>query len=486
MKKWKNVIIGTVIISIFGLCWTFLVPGIKTDKLEGDVEVYLIQPGTLWEESQELQVSNQIQKYKISDEQTVTKRELMEELKKIKYYRSVKAYKNTKNNIHKSSENETKELIVSFQYGGENKLVKITKEYIKIDNKCYKIWGDGEQHIKNILKKNTQEEENIFSFLPENKRIERIFLLDRWYLEQENINKITDLMQASRKMDIAPEDFESDVTAKEIMVVADGVPEFISYYEFGKVTYFITDYGVYALNNEKENYFRKFMKALPISTENPEEELQEYPCGIEKECVVLTREEMPEILPLEDFSVYENLKLLPEEIQKVLYEEGTFFEVYNQKEYTKNNFDGTHYMDLEPFEAPEWLEYMVFDFDHDGERELAVVLKPVSSGEGVEIFDVQEGKVYAYSVVYRGFLRPQTDGTVTGSSGASVSDQYYFEFDKNQVREKMIAQQDVQDYQIGTQKVSEDEYYKFLEERYWQTEIEIPWSSKTLDEVLLE
>lgn len=313
----------------------------------------------------------------------------------------------------------------------------------------------------------------------------------RWFSDEENISAIKKLLKDAEKTDLDPLTFEADAEGGLINGYVDKENIFFcAYYDMDGITYLVDDYGVYTLKHKKkykeEQYLQNFIKALPISTENPEEELQEYPCGIEKECVVLTREEMPEILPLEDFSVYENLNLLPEEIQKVLYEEGTFFEVYNQKEYTKNNFDGTHYMDLEPFEAPEWLEYMVFDFDHDGERELAVVLKPVSSGEGVEIFDVQEEKVYAYSVVYRGFLRPQTDGTVTGSSGASVNDQYYFEFDKNQVREKMIAQQDVQDYQIGTQKVSEDEYYKFLEERYWQTEIEIPWSSKTLDEVLFE
>lgn len=474
----RNAIIGIIAIVILGLCFIFWVPEINVDKLEGDVELYLLQPGISWKENQELQVSEQVQKYKISKEQTEIKRKLVEELKKIRFYRSVKTFTCNVDSTHEPLENNTEKLVVRFQSDNENTTVIITGNYVKFGNKYYKIFGGGGKYIKNILQKE-ETEENILEFVPANEKIEEMFAVDTRYYDQENISKIAEVMRKARKMDVEPEEFKADVIPKEIIVIADSAQEFISCYEFGKATYFVADYGVYALNNPKKNYFRKLIKALP--TPNPEDELKEYPCGMEEEYVAVTKEELPEVLPLEEASVYQDLKLLPQEIQNMLYNNGAFFEVYNQKEYTMDTFDGSHYMNLEPFERPDWLEYIVFDFDHDDEKELAVVLKSPSIAATVEIFDLQEETVYAYSVVYRGFLSPQTDGSVIGSSGASQNIQYYFEFNKNHVKNKIIDQQDVSEYQICTEKVSEEEYYQYVSDRYQNS---IPWSSDTLDAVL--
>ena len=338
-------------------------------------------------------------------------------------------------------------------------------------------------------------EENT-NIVPKNLKITQICLMDTesnpyWFSDEENINKIIHILEQAKKMDVDMPEIESSDEVGWITGYSDETDAtnafLYLYYEMNGITYLLDENDtVYVLKHKgkykkEEKYLEKLIETLPVPTPNPEDELKEYPCGMEEEYVAVTKEELPEVLPLEEASVYQDLKLLPQEIQNMLYNNGTFFEVYNQKEYTRDTFDGSHYMNLEPFERPDWLEYIVFDFDHDDEKELAVVLKSPSIAATVEIFDLQEEIVYAYPVVYRGFLRPQTDGSVTGSSGASQNIQYYFEFNKNHVKNKIIDQQDVSEYQICTEEVSEEEYYQYVSDRYQNG---IPWSSDTLDAVL--
>ena len=228
-----------------------------------------------------------------------------------------------------------------------------------------------------------------------------------------------------------------------------------------------------------------------IETEN-EEELEEYECGLIEEYVAAKEQEVEStISPAEEKEVYEDLGSLPQEIQDILYKNGSFYEVYNQKEYTRLTYDGSHYMTSAPVEVAEWGRHMVFDFDKDGEKELAVMMQESRAICFIEVFDMQEGQVYAYEIPYRGFTHVFTDGAIKGSSGAPCWSYRMLGFDANKMINKVIAYAHNDEYAIMEKQVTEDEMRDYTEGRYFDKELNyfnkeilIPWSTNQLDEIL--
>ena len=223
-----------------------------------------------------------------------------------------------------------------------------------------------------------------------------------------------------------------------------------------------------------------------VTEEAATEELpEEYECGLIVKYITASKEQEDVIAPeAEAREVYEDLKSLPVEIQKVLYENGSFYEVYDQREYTRLNYEGTHYKRSTPQELAMWGHYIVLDFDGDGEKELAVMMREDHSDCHVEVFDVQENKVYAYENSYRGFLNVNTNGTLFGSSGASRNDHYKLEFDGNVMTQEDIVGQRDDIWYLTDKTLNEEEYHAYIQKRYDDRNTWVEWSRKTIDETL--
>lgn len=73
-------------------------------------------------------------------------------------------------------------------------------------------------------------------------------------------------------------------------------------------------------------------------------------------------------------STQKDLEKLPQKIQKIFSDNQTFFDVEKGKEYDKNSFIKT--LTKEGY-RPQWAEFLVADWDNDGEYELAVYIKTV-------------------------------------------------------------------------------------------------------------
>ena len=229
-------------------------------------------------------------------------------------------------------------------------------------------------------------------------------------------------------------------------------------------------------------------KSNKVTEEAATEEIpEEYECGLIIKNITASKEQEDITAPeAEAREVYEDLKSLPVEIQKVLYENGSFYEVYNQREYTRLNYEGTHYKRSTPQELAMWGHYIVLDFDGDGEKELAVMMREDCPDCFVEVFDVQEDKVYAYENPYRGFLGIYTDGTLEGSSGASVGRYYMEKFDGNRLEKIAIAGQDADTWYVTDRILTEEEYDAYIQKRYGDRKTWVEWSRKTIDETLDE
>ena len=236
---------------------------------------------------------------------------------------------------------------------------------------------------------------------------------------------------------------------------------------------------------QKGNDIKESVEENISDTEIESEKYEWYECGLIIKDITAPEEQEDIIAPeAEAREVYEDLKSLPVEIQNVLYENGSFYEVYDQREYTRLDYEGTHYKRSTPQELAMWGHYIVLDFDGDGEKELAVMMREDHSDCHVEVFDVQENKVYAYENSYRGFLSVNTDGTLFGSSGASRNDYYKLEFDGNvMTQEDIVGQRDDVLYLID-KTLTEEEYDAYIQKRYGDRKTWVEWSGKTIDETL--
>lgn len=198
------------------------------------------------------------------------------------------------------------------------------------------------------------------------------------------------------------------------------------------------------------------------------------------------------ISPEEPVDKYTDLNILPQKIQDIIYSDGNFFDVESQQNYTKESLE---IKDYDNIWKTKWGEYIVFDFDDDGEQELVVRLEN-KNGDCVstKIFDKQEDMVYAYSFVYRAFLHVYKDGTIDSSSGADAFEYYKLKFNKNKKEETIIAESTSEKTDSGQymtvryvegKKVTEEELYSYINEKYARN-TEILWSPAALDSKLLQ
>lgn len=184
---------------------------------------------------------------------------------------------------------------------------------------------------------------------------------------------------------------------------------------------------------------------------------------------------------------YTDLNILPQEIQDIIYRDGTFFDVESQQNYTKESIE---IKDDYNIWKPKWGEYIIFDFDDDGEQELVVRLENMNGNcVSTKVFDKQEDMVYAYSFIYRGFLHVYKDGAIDTSSGADTFDFYKVKFNKNKKEETIIAdstwEKDEKVWYVEKKKVTEEEFYNFISEKYGMNNL-ILWSPAALDSKLLQ
>lgn len=191
--------------------------------------------------------------------------------------------------------------------------------------------------------------------------------------------------------------------------------------------------------------------------------------------------------------IHTDLHTLPQEIQDIIYRDGTFFDVESQKQYTKKSYKVQNLENI--MQETKWGKYLICDFDEDGEQELVVRLQNM---EGycldTKVFDKQENMVYAYSFVYRGFLHVYEDGGIYGASAADQFMIYKVKFDKNKQEETIILDKTSEETKSGQfekvwyvkgKRVTEEEFNKFLDE-YWDRDknSDIPWNYSGIDNQL--
>ena len=190
----------------------------------------------------------------------------------------------------------------------------------------------------------------------------------------------------------------------------------------------------------------------------------------------------------EPTTIYTDLHTLPEEIQDIIYRDGTFFDVETKEQYTKKSYKVRDFENI--MQPTKWGEYLIFDFDEDGEQEFVVRLENrMGNCLSTKVFDKQEDMVYAYSFVYRGFLHVYKDGTIDSASAADTFNFYKLKFNKNKCEEIIIAdstwEEDEKVWYIDEKKVTEEEFYNFINENYGMN-MEILWSPSSLESKVLQ
>jgi hypothetical protein len=108
--------------------------------------------------------------------------------------------------------------------------------------------------------------------------------------------------------------------------------------------------------------------------------------------------------------------------------------------------------------------YAVVDMDRDNTPEVIVNLSSGMDG-WIIVLRYYEGSVYGYPFVYRGLLSPKMDGTYMASSGAADNNIIEMSFNGYELQEKIlgcsISMNDVVEYYVTGQKVSEKDYNNF-------------------------
>lgn len=159
---------------------------------------------------------------------------------------------------------------------------------------------------------------------------------------------------------------------------------------------------------------------------------------------------------------------LPEGIQNVMLGNGEFFDVEQDRTFTKDSFQVELLEDMGIYEV-EWLEFIISDLDHDGEKELIFMLanEGMSAHPSIRIFDEQDGVVYSYAFVYRAVLELNDEGMIRGSSGAADADIYTLEFHGKEYKETVVAKSETKSgkpdpqYFLRGKAVSEKEFFDF-------------------------
>lgn len=109
------------------------------------------------------------------------------------------------------------------------------------------------------------------------------------------------------------------------------------------------------------------------------------------------------------------------------------------------------------------IKYTIYDFDNDSKNEMIVMIEAFNDGFYL-ILNNEDGIIYGFEDVYRGMISIKTDGSYSGSSGATSNIILKNKFEKNKRITETLAEMDMGKCKIAGKDVSESEYSKYLEE----------------------
>ncbi len=177
-----------------------------------------------------------------------------------------------------------------------------------------------------------------------------------------------------------------------------------------------------------------------------------------------------------------DLNKLPQEIQDVVYQDKSFYDVHYEKEYNKSSYQLK--AGKKVYDEVNWDSYLVFDIDNDKEQELLVELNVHVGGEEkstVRVFDQQNGKVYGYRLPHGLVLDVYEDGAIKSWTDSNDIILYTVKFREKDLEQTVIADQEDLMYE-GRQLTDMEFEEVFEKEREDGTIAQIPWGEGSLDE----
>ena len=109
------------------------------------------------------------------------------------------------------------------------------------------------------------------------------------------------------------------------------------------------------------------------------------------------------------------------------------------------------------------VKYALLDWDNDSKNEMVIMIESFNDGFYL-ILNNEDGIVYGFEDVYRGMEDIKIDGTFIGDGGASTYGVLRDKFQKNKRIQEILAEMDMDKYQIGGKDVSKDEFQKYMDE----------------------
>lgn len=174
----------------------------------------------------------------------------------------------------------------------------------------------------------------------------------------------------------------------------------------------------------------------------------------------------------------DDLQKLPQEIQDILFGDGRFYDVEENKEFSRATLQMTN-CETDSSTDVLWNEFLVADVDQDGEYELAVHM--IGKDEDclidydVLMFHLSEGTVYAHPYSFRAIAGVYDNGVVLGSSGAADNVWYHIQYDKEAESQTVEAYSETTysegegaqiHYYIDGEMVSKATFYEYIGEKY--------------------
>ena len=192
-----------------------------------------------------------------------------------------------------------------------------------------------------------------------------------------------------------------------------------------------------------------------------------------------------------------DLQKLPQEIQDILFGDGRFYDVEENKEFSRATLQMTD-CDTDSSTDVLWNEFLVADVDQDGTYELAVHMtgkdEECLMEYDVLMFHLSEGTVYAHPYSFRAITGVYENGVVLGSSGAADNVWYHIQYDKEVESQTVEAYSETAytegegariHYYIEGEMVSEGTFYEYIGEKYGSENIrgenaKILWSEEKI------
>ena len=109
------------------------------------------------------------------------------------------------------------------------------------------------------------------------------------------------------------------------------------------------------------------------------------------------------------------------------------------------------------------VKYALLDWDNDSKNEMVIMIESFNDGFYL-ILNNEDGIVYGFEDVYSGMEDIKIDGTFIGDGGASTYGVLRDKFQKNKRIQEILAEMDMDKYQIGGKDVSKDEFQKYMDE----------------------